>query len=145
MPEAKAWDVYIANLQWACDLARVTKLIIEPVNQRDIPGFFLRTQAQAAAAVEAVGPDRLGVLFDLYHCEAEEGGAIERLETAMPFVGHIQIADVPGRAEPGTGHIDWAAAFSKIEDLGYAGWIGCEYKPKTTTLEGLEWRSRFGV
>jgi hydroxypyruvate isomerase len=147
VPEARAWDVYLANLSWACEAARSSgiKLIIEPVNQRDIPGFFLRTQAQAAEAIAAVGADRLGVLFDIYHCQAEEGDVIARLEKAMPTIGHIQIADVPGRGEPGTGDIDWASTFSRIKELGYAGWIGCEYKPATTTLAGLEWRTRFDL
>ncbi len=147
VPEAQAWEVYLSNLQWACAATRPSniKLLIEPVNQRDIPGFFLRTQAQAAAAIKAVGSDRLEVLFDIYHCEAEEGEAIKHLEAAMPNIGHIQVADVPGRAEPGTGAIDWTEAFSRIKDLGYTGWVGCEYKPATTTLAGLAWRARFGV
>lgn len=145
--ESHAWDVYIANLRWASEIAGPAgiKLIIEPVNQRDIPGFFLRTQAQAADAIAAVGAGQLGLLFDVYHCQAEEGDAVGRIETAMPAIQHIQIADYPGRAEPGSGEIDWPGLFSRIEDLGYSGWIGCEYKPAATTLAGLEWRTRFGL
>ena len=139
----RAWATYIANLLWACDAARATgvKLIIEPVNGRDIPGFFLRTQEMAAAAIEAVGADRLGLLFDIYHVQVEQGDVTRRLEAAMPTIGHIQVADAPGRGEPGTGEINWRYVFQRIGALGYAGWIGCEYKPVGTTLDGLSWRS----
>ena len=139
----RAWATYIANLLWACDAARSTgvKLIVEPVSGRAIPGFFLRTQEMAAAAIEAVGADRLGLLFDIYHAQVEQGDVTCRLEEAMPTISHIQVADVPGRGEPGTGEINWRHIFGRIGALGYNGWIGCEYKPVRTTLEGLAWRS----
>ena len=139
----RAWATYVANLLWACDAAQSSgvKLIVEPVNGRDIPGFFLRTQEMAAAAIEAVGADRLGLLFDIYHAQVEQGDVTRRLEAAMPTISHIQVADVPGRAEPGTGEINWRHVFGRIRALGYAGWIGCEYKPAGTTLQGLAWRS----
>ena len=139
----RAWATYLANLLWACDAARSTgvKLIIEPVNGRDIPGFFLRTQEMAAAAIEAVGADQLGLLFDIYHAQVEQGDVTRRLEAAMPTIGHIQVADAPGRGEPGTGEINWRYLFGRIAALGYGGWIGCEYKPRGTTLEGLGWRT----
>ena len=139
----RAWATYVANLLWACDAARSTsvKLIIEPVNGRDIPGFFLRTQEMAAAAIEAVGADQLGLLFDIYHAQVEQGDVTRRLEAAMPTIGHIQVADAPGRGEPGTGEINWRYLFQRIAALGYDGWIGCEYKPRGTTLDGLGWRT----
>ncbi len=139
----RAWAVYVANLLWACDAARATgvKLIIEPVNGRDIPGFFLRTQEMAAAAIEAVGANRLGLLFDIYHAQVEQGDVTRRLAAAMPTISHIQVADVPDRGEPGTGEVNWRYVFGRIRALGYAGWIGCEYKPAAGTLDGLGWRS----
>ena len=137
----RAWATYVANLLWACDAARASgiKLIIEPVNGRDIPGFFLRTQEMAAAAIEAVGMDRLGLLFDIYHAQVEQGDVTRRLEMMMPTISHIQVADVPGRGEPGTGEINWRHVFGRIRALGYAGWIGCEYRPVGTTVDGLTW------
>ncbi len=139
----RAWATYVANLLWACDAARSTgvQLIVEPVNGQAIPGFFLRTQEMAAAAIEAVGADRLGLLFDVYHAQVEQGDVTRRLEAAMPTIRHIQVADVPGRGEPGTGELNWRHVFGRIAALGYAGWIGCEYKPMGTTLDGLAWRT----
>jgi len=104
-----------------------------------------RTQEQGAAIVAAIGHDRLGLQFDLYHCQTAQGDVTRRLETLMPVIDHMQLADVPGRHEPGTGEIGWDHVFRRIDELGYGGWIGCEYNPVGNTVTGLAWRTRYGV
>ena len=95
------------------------KLVIEPINHRDMPGYFLNTEAQGAAVVEAIGRDRLGLQFDVYHCQTTEGDITKRMEQFMPVIAHMQIADVPARNEPGTGEIGWEFVFRRMDELGY--------------------------
>jgi hydroxypyruvate isomerase len=138
---------YGDNVAWAADNAAPAgvKLVLEPINQRDVPGFFLQTQEQGAAMVEAVGRDRLGLQFDVYHCQVAQGDVTRRMETLLPVIAHMQIADAPGRNEPGTGEIAWDFVFRRMDELGYSGWVGCEYRPATETVAGLGWRGRYGV
>jgi hydroxypyruvate isomerase len=147
VPPVTAAALYAANLAWAGEqaLAAGKRLVIEPINHRDMPGFYLNTVEQGAAVVEAIGRDRLGLQFDIYHCQITEGDLSKRLEALMPIVGHIQIADVPARNEPGTGEIGWDFLLPRIDALGYAGWVGCEYRPAGDTVAGLAWRQRYGV
>jgi hydroxypyruvate isomerase len=147
VPFATAAAVYAANLAWAAEQAHPAgvKLVIEPINHRDMPGFHLNTMAQGAAIVDAVGRDRLGLQFDVYHCQVTEGDVTTRMEAYMPVIAHMQIADVPARHEPGTGEIGWEYIFQRIDALGYSGWVGCEYRPAGETIAGLAWRNRFGV
>ena len=112
---------------------------LEPINHRDIPGFFLNTLAQGAAVIEAVGPEKIGLQFDLYHCQITEGDIVKRVEKYLPITAHMQVADNPGRNEPGTGEVNWPFVFRKIDELGFRGWIGCEYKPAAETNAGLGW------
>jgi hydroxypyruvate isomerase len=139
--------VYAANLAWAAELAKPAsiRLVIEPINHRDMPGYFLNTQAQGAAIIEAIGRDRLGLQFDVYHVQITEGDITKRMEQFMPVIAHMQIADVPARNEPGTGEIGWRYVFHRIDELGYQGWVGCEYRPAGDTASGLGWRERFDV
>ena len=139
--------VYAANLAWAAEQAQPAgvKLAIEPINHRDMPGYYLNTQAQGAAIIEAIGPDRIGLQFDVYHVQVTEGDITKRLEQHIGIVAHIQIADVPARNEPGTGEIAWDYVFRRIDELGYMGWVGCEYRPAGETVAGLGWRHRFGL
>jgi hydroxypyruvate isomerase len=139
--------VYAANLSWAAEQAspQGVKLMLEPINHRDMPGYFLNTEAQGAAIVEAIGKDRLGLQFDLYHVQITEGDITKRMEQFMPLIDHMQIADVPARNEPGTGEIGWEFVFRRIDELGYMGWVGCEYRPAGDTVAGLSWRQKFGV
>ena len=139
--------VYAANLAWAAEAAGKAgkRLLIEPINHRDMPGFHLHTTGQAAAIIAAIGAERLGLQFDIYHCQITEGDVSKRLEALMPIIGHIQIADVPARNEPGTGEIGWDFVFRRMDELGYRGWVGCEYRPAGDTVAGLAWRSRFAV
>jgi hydroxypyruvate isomerase len=138
---------YAANLAWAAEQTHAAgvKLVIEPINHRDMPGYHLNTVGQGAAIIEAIGPDRLGLQFDIYHCQVTEGDVTKRMEALMPIIAHMQIADVPARHEPGTGEIGWEFVFRRIDELGYQGWVGCEYRPAGETVAGLAWRKRFGV
>ncbi len=142
-----AGSVYAANLAWAGEqaLAAGVRLVIEPINHRDMPGYFLHTQAQGAAVVEAIGRDRLGLQFDVYHCQITEGDVTRRMAEFLPVIAHMQIADVPARNEPGTGEIGWEYVFRQMDELGYRGWVGCEYRPAAGTVDGLRWRERYGV
>ena len=142
---ATAAAVYAANLAWAAEQAQAAgvKLVIEPINHRDMPGYFLNTQAQGAAIVEAIGRDRIGLQFDVYHVQVTEGDITKRMEQHLPVIAHMQIADVPARNEPGTGEIGWDFVFARMDALGYAGWVGCEYRPAGETVAGLAWMKRF--
>ncbi len=139
--------LYVSNLAWAAEQAapRGITLVIEPINHRDMPGFFLNTMAQGAAVVEALGRDRVGLQFDVYHCQVTEGDVTKRMAALMPVIAHMQIADVPARNEPGTGEIGWAFVFAEMDRLGYGGWVGCEYRPAGDTVAGLSWRRTYGV
>jgi hydroxypyruvate isomerase len=142
-----AASLYAANLAWAGEQAKAAgvKLAIEPINHRDMPGYFLHTEAQGAAVVEAIGRDRIGLQFDVYHCQITEGDVTKRMEALMPVIAHMQIADVPARNEPGTGEIGWEFVFRRVDELGYTGWLCAEYTPAGDTAAGLGWRKRYGV
>lgn len=115
------------------------RLLIEPINHFDIPGFYLNRTAQAVALLDAVGAANAFVQYDIYHAQRMEGELAATVEKYLPRIGHIQLADNPGRHEPGTGEINYPFLFAHLDRIGYAGWIGCEYKPATTTEAGLHW------
>lgn len=137
----QAQATFVANLKFAADKLKAAgiKLLIEPINSYDIPGFFLNTTAQAAAILDAVGSDNLYIQYDLYHAQRMEGELAATVQKYLSRIAHIQLADNPGRNEPGTGEINYAFLFRHLDTIGYTGWIGCEYKPKTSTVEGLGW------
>ena len=137
----QAQATFVANLKFAADKLKAAglKLLIEPINSYDIPGFFLNTTAQAAAILDAVGSDNLYIQYDLYHAQRMEGELAATVQKYLARIAHIQLADNPGRNEPGTGEINYAFLFRHLDAIGYTGWIGCEYKPKTSTVEGLGW------
>jgi hydroxypyruvate isomerase len=116
------------------------RLLIEPINIFDIPGFFLTRTDQALALIDEVGSSNLRVQYDIYHAQRMEGELCNTLSKNLARIGHIQLADNPGRGEPGTGEINYPWLFKHIDSIGYDGWIGCEYKPRTDTVDGLEWR-----
>jgi hydroxypyruvate isomerase len=116
------------------------RLLIEPINTFDIPGFFLTRTDQALALIDEVGSSNLRVQYDIYHAQRMEGELGNTLSKNLTRIGHIQLADNPGRGEPGTGEINYPWLFRHIDSIGYEGWIGCEYKPRATTAEGLGWR-----
>jgi hydroxypyruvate isomerase len=134
----------IENLRYAAIRARDAGigLVIEPINTRDIPGYFLNTQADAHAIVDEVGSDSLKVEMDLYHAQIVEGDLETKLRRYLPRIGHIQIAGVPHRHEPDTGEVDFAYLLRLLDELGYAGWVGCEYRPANGTAAGLGWIRR---
>lgn len=136
-------DVYVANLAWAAALAAQAgvEILIEPINTRDMPGYFLTRQEQAHAIVAEVGAANLAVQMDLYHCQIMEGDVTSRLRTFVPTgrVGHVQIAGVPDRHEPDLGELQYPYLFDTLDALGFAGYVGCEYRPRAGTSEGLGW------
>jgi hydroxypyruvate isomerase len=131
----------LENLRFAAlTLARENiALVMEPISTRDMPGFFVSTPRQALALIDAVGSDNLKLQYDLYHAQVMEGNLAATLQENLVNIGHIQLADVPGRHEPGSGEINFAFLFDHLDRIGYAGWIGCEYQPATTTEAGLIW------
>ena len=118
-------------------------LIAEPINIYDIPGFFLNRSAQAIALFDEVGSDNLKLQYDIYHMQRMEGELAKTMERLLPRIAHIQIADNPGRNEPGTGEINYPFLFEFIDRIGYKGWIGAEYKPAKATADGLGWLQRY--
>jgi hydroxypyruvate isomerase len=132
---------FVSNLQFAAaELQKANlKLLIEPINTFDIPGFFLSTTKQAVDILSEVGANNLFVQYDIYHAQRMEGELAKTIENNLAKIGHIQLADNPGRNEPGTGEINYPYLFRLLDKLGYQGWIGCEYKPATTTEPGLSW------
>ncbi len=132
---------FIENLRYAATTLKAAGigLLIEPINTRDIPGFYLTTTKQAYDIIQDVGSDNLMIQHDLYHMQIMEGDLAPTLTKYVNHIGHIQIADTPGRHEPGTGEINIPFLLTHLDRLGYQGHVGLEYKPKTTTLESLEW------
>lgn len=141
-----AFATYVANIAWAAEQARGSgvRIALEAINKRDQPGYGLASMEVAAAVAEAVDPDTVGVLFDVYHAQVDRGNVIERFERLVPRVAHVQIADNPGRGEPGTGEIAYDRVLARIAASDYEGWIGCEYGPLAGTREGLAWTERIG-
>jgi len=137
----EAREVFIKNLQYAAPRLKDAgiKLLIEPINTRDIPGFFLTYSKQALDIIQAVGSDNLYLQYDIYHMQVMEGDLAATLTANIKLIPHLQLADNPGRHEPGTGEINYGFLFGHIDRIGYQGWIGCEYKPATTTDAGLGW------
>ena len=136
-----AHKTFVRNLQYASRRLETAgiKLLIEPVNTRDIPGFFLSHTSQAIEIMDEVESGNLFLQYDVYHMQVMEGDLAPTIERLLPRIAHIQVADTPGRHEPGTGEINYSFLFDFIDRLGYQGWIGCEYKPATTTEAGLGW------
>jgi hydroxypyruvate isomerase len=131
----------VSNLRFAageCAKAGIT-LMSEPINTRDIPGFYLNRTNQALAIFDEVGSDNLALQYDIYHMQIMEGDLAPTIEANVGRIAHMQLADTPGRHEPGSGEINFDFLLGHIDATGYDGWIGCEYKPATTTAEGLGW------
>jgi hydroxypyruvate isomerase len=133
--------VYTENIAWAAERAAGSgvTLVLEAQNSSDVPGFLVSTQEQTAAVVETVGSDRVRLLFDIYHVEREQGDVTDAFTRLHPLIGHLQLADAPGRHQPGTGHVNWRPLFERIASTGYTGWIGCEYAPDPDTASSLDW------
>jgi hydroxypyruvate isomerase len=134
-------ETFVANLRFAADKLKAAgiRILIEPCNTRDIPGFYLNRSAQALAIIDEVGSDNLWLQYDIYHMQIMEGDLAPTIARNLGRIAHMQLADNPGRNEPGTGEINYPFLFQFIDKLGYQGWIGCEYKPVRATSEGLGW------
>ncbi|MGB0669950.1 MAG: hydroxypyruvate isomerase [Rhodospirillales bacterium] len=140
---AEATATLVANLKLAATELKKAgiALVVEAINTRDVPGFFLNCTDQALALIEAVGADNLFVQYDAYHMQIMEGDLAPTLSRLKDrgLLRHVQIADTPGRFEPGTGEINFPFLFGHLDRIGYDGWVGCEYRPAGATLAGLEW------
>jgi len=137
-------STFVANLKFAAAAFKAAglRLLIEPINYFDIPGFYLNTTAQAIGMLDDVGADNAFVQYDIYHAQRMEGELAATMQKHLPRIGHMQLADNPGRNEPGTGEINYPFLFKHIDRIGYTGWIGCEYKPASSTEAGLGWLKR---
>ena len=145
VPFDRAQATLVENLRFA---ARALSeegitLLLETINTKDMPGFFVSTTRHALATLEAVGAPNLRYQYDIYHMQRMEGELAETLRAHLPRIGHVQLADNPGRHEPGTGEINYEFLLPLLDQLGYQGWVGCEYKPTTTTTAGLGWMARY--
>jgi hydroxypyruvate isomerase len=140
----KIHETLVANLRFAAAALEQAgiRLLIEPINTFDIPGFYLSRSAQAVALLDQVGSNNVFIQYDIYHAQRMEGELANTLAAHLPRIAHLQVADNPGRHEPGTGEINYAFLFDFIDRCGYTGWIGCEYKPAADTRTGLGWRER---
>lgn len=136
--------VLVDNLRFAATKlkAQGLKLLIEPINTHDIPGFFLHGTQQALDLIAETGVDNLFLQYDVYHMQRMEGDLANTLAANIGKIAHVQIADNPGRHEPGTGEINFGFLFAHLDRIGYKGWVGCEYKPAATTEAGLAWLPR---
>jgi hydroxypyruvate isomerase len=139
--EEQAEATFVSNLRVAARrLADAgIRVLIEPINTRDIPGFFLTHTSQAVQIIGAVGLDNVRLQYDVYHMQIMEGDLASTIERHLALIGHVQIADPPARHEPGTGEVNFEFLLGRLDSLGYDGWIGCEYKPTARTEEGLRW------
>jgi len=144
VPDALLRQTLVDNLRFAAAALKQAglRLLVEPVNTFDIPSFYLSRTAQAVAILDEVGADNAFVQYDLYHAQRMEGELAATLQQLLPRIGHVQLADNPGRHEPGTGEIHYPFLFAHLDRIGYGGWIGCEYKPAATTEAGLGWRQQ---
>lgn len=139
---ALAQRTLVANLRYAAaELRRAgLKLLLEPINSWDVPGYCVSRSAQALALLDEVGADNAYLQYDLYHAQRMEGELAATLQRHLPRIAHLQVADNPGRHEPGSGEINYAFIFALLDRIGYAGWVGCEYRPAGRTVDGLGWR-----
>ena len=140
-------NTLIENLRYAAgEFKRAgLKLLVEPINTYDIPGFYLSRSAQTIEVLDEVGADNAYLQYDIYHMQRMEGELAATMQKLLPRIAHLQLADNPGRNEPGTGEIDYAFLFKHLDRIGYSGWIGCEYKPAADTSAGLGWRQGLAV
>ncbi|OON63608.1 hydroxypyruvate isomerase [Massilia sp. KIM] len=137
----RAYATYVENLRFAAAACRAhgIELLIEPINDRDVPRYFLTGTRQARAVIEECGAPNLFLQYDIYHMQRMEGDLAATLRACLNLIRHIQLADVPGRHQPGTGEINFPFLFRLLDELGYEGWVGCEYLPQGDTLDSLAW------
>lgn len=143
--EGRMRETLIENLRFAAYTLKHAgvELVMEPINDLDMPGFLINTTRQAIEIIEAVGSDNLRIQYDIYHAQVMEGNLARTLASHLARIGHIQLADNPGRHEPGTGEINFPFLLRHLDQLGYSGWIGCEYHPLANDSSSLAWRKDF--
>lgn len=143
---AEQWDTLVANVAYAAErlAGEGRALLVEPVNDKDVAGFFLPTTADAVRLLDAVGHPNVRLQFDVYHVQRMEGDITARLRALLPRIGHVQVADNPGRHQPGTGELNFGFLFDELDRLGYDGFVGLEYVPDPDTAGSLAWRERLG-
>ncbi|MCB1755062.1 MAG: hydroxypyruvate isomerase [Gammaproteobacteria bacterium] len=141
----KLRETLVNNLRFAADqLAGAgISLLVEAINTRDMPGFYLNGTQQTLALIDAVERDNIFLQYDIYHMQVMEGDLAMTMQKHLPRIGHIQLADNPGRHEPGSGEIHYPFLLDMLDNSGYTGWIGCEYRPQAGTDQGLAWASRY--
>lgn len=144
---APARAVCVRNLRTAADIAakRDIRLLLEPLNDEDTPGYFLTRTSETRKLIDAVARENVLLQFDLYHRQIMEGNLARRLTDNLDIIGHIQFSSVPGRFEPQYGEVNMAHLFELCDRLGYTGWVGCEYRAKTATVAGLSWGEPYGL
>jgi hydroxypyruvate isomerase len=140
-------DTLKENLAYAAGKLKAAgiRLLIEPINTRDMPGIFITRTNEAVALIEEIGSDNIFLQYDIYHMQVMEGDLAKTIEANLARIVHLQLADNPGRHEPGTGEINFPFLYQFLDRVGYAGWIGCEYKPATATTAGLGWFSPYAA
>ncbi len=139
--DRRHFDVLVENVRFAARRlgAAGLSLVLEPINTRTVPGFFLSRSAHALEVLDAAGERNAGLQYDFFHMQIMEGDLARSVERLLPRIGHLQIADVPERHEPGSGEINFDFLLRHLDAIGYSGWVGCEYNPRGGTVEGLKW------
>jgi hydroxypyruvate isomerase len=147
LDRADCMDRFIRNLDWAAERAAQAgiTLILEPCAKARFPEFLYHRVEEGVEVIRKIGRDNVKLCFDTFHVQTEQGSIADRMREAWPYIGHLQVGDVPGRHEPGTGEIRFPFLFDLIEELGWAGWIGCEYAPSGPTTDTLGWARAYGV
>jgi hydroxypyruvate isomerase len=143
-----AYDrTYRDNLGFTAKAAKAEgiEVLIEPINDRDMPGYYLTTSAQARAVIEEVGSDNLFLQYDVYHAQIMEGDLAHTIRANLDLIRHFQVSSVPDRHEPDDGEINYPFIFDLIDESGYEGWVGCEYRPRAATVSGLAWAKAYGI
>ena len=145
--QAQGEKVFVANIRRAADLARDKNVVIliEPINRRDRPDYLVHRPEQAAACIAEIGRPNVRMQFDFYHVQIEGGDLMTRFARHQAVIGHIQVAAVPTRAEPDEGEVNYPAIFDMLDRSDYAGFVGCEYKPRRRTEDGLGWARNYGI
>jgi hydroxypyruvate isomerase len=144
-PDPQAFKTLAKNLRIAASAleAEGILLVVEPINPFDMPGYFLNSSRDGLAAIDAAGAGNLKLQYDIYHMQRVEGALAETMARLLPRIGHVQIADTPGRHEPGTGEINHGFLLRHLDRIGFAGYVGCEYHPLAGTVAGLAWMKEF--
>ncbi len=140
-------DTFVANLAKVAPTAAAqgVRLLIEPLNQRDVPGYLHSTADHSRSIIDAVGSDNVFMQFDCYHLQIMHGDLLHSYDRHADVIAHVQFSSVPGRHEPQYGEVNMPVFFEHLDDTGYQGWVGCEYHPRTTTLAGLTWAHVYGI